>query len=146
MSTKKVFVELVQYLEANKDKKVSSLLKTVKEMTSTKKSNQTVIYKDNKPYAIYCYYHKQWELVKDVPFGSKKSNKSGLNNMCKVGTNQWTKQQAEAKKAKAKLLDDVTNGKIDPKDLKVLLDQIEEQRNRIDMKDAPKGTKEAPQL
>lgn len=145
MSTKKQFVELMSYLTTNKDKKVADILEDIKQFTEVKKNANTVIYKNDKPIAIFCYYHKQWELLSEVEYGKKASHKSGYNTMCKVGTNQWTKQQAEARKSKEQLLDDVENGKVKPQDLKARLNEIEEHRLRIEMKGAPKGTKNPPQ-
>ncbi len=147
MSTKQAYVEIIDFLERNKSKNVNEILETVKQMTESKKHNETVLYDDKgAPFAIFCYYHKQWELLSEVEYGKKKSSKSGFNTMCKIGTNQWTKQQSEAKKAKASMLDEVAKGKIKPQDINSRLEQIEKDRLRIEMKGAPKGTKAQPQL
>ncbi len=143
MSTKKAFVTLVALLEQNKDKKVSSILEQVRELTQAKKNVSTV--RKNaagKITHIFCYYHKQWEDIKIAEYGSKASSATGLNTMCKVGVNKWTKQQSVAKNAKTDLLDEVATGKVKPEDIKKRLDEIEVNRNKIDMKDAPAGTKE----
>lgn len=145
MATKKMFVELVSFLEQNKDKKISDILETVKDMTMAQKQASTVIKdKDGNITHVFCYYHKQWENIKEVEYGKKKSHHTGLNTMCKIGVNKWTKQQAVAAKAKAALLEEVAEGNVKPQDIQIKLDEIENNRNKIDMKDAPQGTKEAP--
>ena len=145
MSTKKQFIELVEFLESNKDKKVLTIMSTIKLMTESKKVNQTIVYdKANKAYAIFCYYHKVWELVSEVEYGAKASSKSGLNTMCKIGTNHWTKQQSTAKKSKDQLLSDVTAGKVEPKLMKDKLAEIETTRVTINKEKQPKHSIEMP--
>ncbi len=149
MSTKKVYIEMVAFLESHKDSKVADILKSNEfiEIIEAKKNSNCVLKDANdKVVAIFCYYHKQWELLSKVEYGSKASSATGFNTMCKIGVNKWTKQQNDAKKAKANLLDEVAEGKLDPKDINPRLDTIENARNKIDMKDAPKGTKEAPKV
>lgn len=145
MSTKKQFVELLSFLEKNKSSKVSDILSQVAEMCEAKKNHTTVIKDDNgKVTHIFCYYHKQWEDVSKVEYGKKASSATGLNTMCKVGVNKWTKQQSDAKNAKAELLDKVVSGEAKAENVKQQLDEIELKRVKIDMADAPKGTKEMP--
>ena len=144
-NTKKMFVELVTFLNANKDKKVVDLWKTIEELTMSKKQEETVLYdKNNKVTHIFCYYHKQWEDVSSVEYGKKASSKSGLNTMCKIGTNLWTKQQANASKAKDEVLTGVEKGTIKPIDIKTKLDEVEAIRISIDKTNMPKGTKTMP--
>lgn len=130
VTIKKNFVELVQLLQNNKDKKVASILDEVLELVSSKKRESTVRYNDDGTVKeIFCWYHKEWEPVEW--YGAKKSSHSGYNTMCKAGVNQWTAQQAEAKKAKAKVLEDVAKGKIRPEDIQVELEKIEAERQKI---------------
>lgn len=147
MSTKKPFVQLISFLESNKDKKVSDILAEVKVMAESKKNAETVLYLDEdkkKPFAVFCYYHKKWELIKECEYGKKSSSASGLNTMCKEGTNQWTKQQSEAKRAKAALLDGVADGSVKPTELKQRLDAIELERVRIVPREDKKGSDKQP--
>ena len=140
MTIKKQFVSLVNLLEANKNKKVESILAEVIAMAELKKRDSTVMKdKDGKVVAIFCYYHKQWELLKDVPYGSKASSASGYNTMCKVGTSKWTKAQADAKKSKDDVLTGVMNGEIDPADVKIKLAEVEVKRLEVDSTDMPHG-------
>lgn len=130
VAIKKNFVELVELLQNNKDKKVSSILDEVLELVTSKKRETTVRYNDDGiPKEIFCWYHKEWEPVDW--YGTKKSSHTGYNTMCKVGVNQWTTQQAEAKKAKAKVLEDVAEGEIKPEEIQTELEKIEAQRQEI---------------
>lgn len=140
MTIKKAYVELVNFLEANKDKKVATLLDSILEMCESKKQSQTFLKdEEGNVIAIYCYYHKQWELLSEVPYGSKANSSTGFNTMCKVGTSKWTKAQSDAKKAKAELLDNVASGKIEPSSLTKLMSDIEEKRQEIDTTEMPNG-------
>jgi len=140
MSIKKQFVELVALLEANPNKKVSTILAEVIAMTESKKRESTVIKDaDDNVIAIYCYYHKQWELLSEVEYGAKKSSVSGYNTMCKIGVSKWTKAQSDYKKAKSQILDDVQDGTIDAGDIKTNLERVEQDRLEINMTDIPKG-------
>jgi len=140
MTIKKPYVSLVEFLEANKNKNVSSILEEVKLMCESKKTTSTTLYnEDGKLLAVFCYYHKQWELVKDTPYGSKANTQSGLNTMCKVGVSKWTKAQRDAKKANEELLTKVGCGDILPEDIKKHQEDIEEARLLIDTTDMPIG-------
>jgi len=139
MSIKKPYVSLVEFLESNQNKKVSSILEEIKLMCESKKTGSTLIKIDDKVVAVFCYYHKQWEIVEHVPYGSKINTQSGLNTMCKVGVSKWTKAQRDAKKAKESLLDGVSNGDINPADIKSLQIDIESARHVIDESDMPTG-------
>ena len=130
--TKKVFVELVELLEANANKKISTIMPQVMELVSSKVMAKTfVLDKDGEVFAIFCYYHKQWELVASTPYGKKASTATGLNSMCKAGTSSWTRQQRQAKMAKATLLDLVATGKVEPSTLPDKLALIEEARKEV---------------
>ena len=131
-TTKKSFIELVTFLKQNQDKKVSDVLEQIYEMTLSNKMAE-VTRKDEKGQLthIFCYYHKTWEDVKTIEYGQKASTETGLNTMCKIGVNQWTKQQAEFKKAKADLLIDVANEKVQPKEIKERLTTLESEKDRV---------------
>lgn len=128
---KKGFVDLVALLESNKNKKVSDILPLVLELATSKKIEKTFIKDDNGNVTqIFCYYHKQWEDV--ALYGKKASSHTGYNTMCKQGVNQWTKQQSEAKSAKAAMLDALESGKLQVSEIATRMAQIEEHRNRIE--------------
>ena len=130
MAIKKDFQLIVEFLEANQNKKVATILEQLREMCS---QQNTVTFKkdaEGNVTEIFCYYHKRWELVSEHEYGKKASNKAtGLNTMCKVGYNQWTKQQAAAKKAKEQLLARVAAG--EELDIATELELIEAQRQLI---------------
>ena len=144
MTIKKQFVELVALLEANPNKKVSTMLSEVYELAESKKKDTTYILDaEGQPFAIFCWYHKQWELVSDVPFGSKVSNPTGLNNMCKVGTSKWTKAQRDATKANTDILAQVASGELEPSKILDRQAEIELARTTMDITDMPVGHTES---
>ena len=123
MSIKKQYIDLHNFLVLNKNKKVSTILEELEEMMESKTRDTTSLYdKDENLVAIFCYYHKVWELVKDHDYGSKANSKTGLNTMCKLGVSKWTRQQVTLKNIESNLLEQVMNGTVkveDVKDLKV---------------------------
>lgn len=132
MAIKKDYVELVNFLETNKNKKVETILDLVREMCSQKV--ETTFRKDDEGNVthVYCYYHKVWEDVSQVEYGKKASNKAtGLNTMCKVGLNQWSKQQRVAQKEKNELLEKMAKGEVSQEEFTKELDAIELRRNTI---------------
>ena len=140
MAIKKSYTDIVNFLQANENKKVSTVLDEILAMCESKKQSSTFIKdSDGKIVAIYCYYHKQWEILIDVPYGSKANSTTGFNTMCKVGTSMWTKQQRNAKKANEELLDNVMNGNILASDIQGHKDDIEAVRKTINLTDMPTG-------
>ena len=148
MGVKKAYVELVAYLEANKDSKVKTILAGAIELCSAKSGGAggagANFKKDDKGKVthVFCYYHKMWEDVNEVAFGVKSTSPTGLNNMCKEGTSQWTKQHRASKKANEDLLNDVSEGKVDPKDLKGLRADIEASRAIVVPREDKQGVKD----
>lgn len=140
MTIKKAFVELIDFLEANENKKVSTIIEEAKLMC-TSKTAQTTSIKDanDNVIAIFCYYHKQWELVDEVEYGSKASSATGLNSMCKVGTSLWTKAQRTAKQENADLLTKVGSGEVAVEDIAAEQAAIEHRRTTIDETNKPAG-------
>ena len=133
MTIKKAYVNVVNFLEANQNKKVSTILDELKALCESKTQQSTVM-KDSegKTIAIFCYYHKQWELVDETVYGLKSSSKTGLNTMCKLGTNKWTKQQKDAKKQEAELLSWVIDQSISIEEAETMKKDIETNRQVID--------------
>lgn len=130
MTIKKSFVEIHNILSSNQDKLVSDILDELMPIFESKqrdKNHKT----DEHGLWIFCYYHKEWELVKQVEYGKKANTSTGLNSMCKVGTNQWTKQQREFKKARADLLDLVATGELAIEDINEEIAKLEEEKDRI---------------
>lgn len=137
MSTiKKVFSELNELLQANKDMLVSDLMPQLTKLMSAKVGGSEVgatNLKDNEGnvIAIYCYYHKKWELLADHEYGLKASSVTGYNSMCKIGVNAWTTQQRITKKATEALLTKLQSGELTLELLPEAKAEIEEQRNAI---------------
>jgi len=133
MAIKKIFEDVIELLEANKQKKVSSILAEVIDLATAKRRTGVVTYhkEGDTVVAAHCAYYNQWFLVEEVEFGEKKSAASGLNPMCKEGLSKWTKQQRVARIDKDKLLQSVIEGDTDAKDLKKLLAKIEDARVEV---------------
>lgn len=124
-NVKKAYVELVELLEANENKKVSSIMDKVLELVTSKQQSKTYLTNDKGEVThIFCYYHKKWEPLAEVEFGKKKHSASGFNSMCKEGVNQWSKQQRDAKKLEQELFDKLLKGELST-------DEAQEQREAI---------------
>lgn len=138
MAIKKAYQDIVSLLEANADKKVSSILEQVVALASAKGGGggAGAFIKDAKgtTVAIFDYYFKRWmPLVgtKAVEFGAKANTATGLNSMCKEGVSHWTKAQRVAKQANADLLTRVASGEIQPSDIAAEQAKIEATRQEI---------------
>ena len=111
--------DILDFLEINKDKKVSTIRVELQEMldqlsVSNRPLGRTyLVGPDNKVFAIYCYYHKQWELLSEVEYGQKVSSSTGYNTMCKIGVREWTRQQKLIKMIPGEILKLVETGKLD---------------------------------
>ena len=131
MSTiKKGFQEVYSILIANEDKKVSTVMDELIEIMTSKQRDKNH-FEDDDGLHVFCYYHKIWELTDQVEYGKKVNTATGLNSMCKVGTNQWTKQQREFKKSKADLLNQVASGELAIEDINDKISELEEIKDQI---------------
>ena len=128
---KKVFQEVYELLNSNQSAKVSKLLPQLVELMCAKTNQETSYKVDGQVVAVYCYYHKVWELVSDHEYGAKASTNTGLNTMCKVGVSNWTKQQREAKKAQELLLNSLADGSVTLDQIQTKKEEIESARNVI---------------
>ena len=130
-NVKKVFEEVVELLELHREEIVKDIFPAILELVTAKSPLKVTYHHEGELVAIYCYYHKQWELLSEVEYGAKKSSKTGFNTMCKKGVSHWTKQQRVGKKANADLLTGVATGAIEPALLPVELARIEEEKKAI---------------
>ena len=130
-NVKKVFIDIANLLEVNKNKKVSTILPQLLELMTAKNSGGSDIGKtflkdeNDEVVAIYCYYHKKWELVLECEYGSKKGTATNLNTMCKEGVSHWTKQQRVMKKGKEELLNLVMDGEVAREDIGSAMAELE---------------------
>jgi hypothetical protein len=132
MSTiKKMFVEVHEILSSNQDKKVSEVLDQLMPLFESKQRDKNHRTNENGELEIFCYYHKQWENTEEVEYGKKANTATGLNSMCKIGTNQWTKQQREFKKAKADLLELVADGSVSAEEIPARIEELEAEKDKI---------------
>jgi len=129
MSVKKAYTNLISFLEVNADKKIKSVLEEIKDMCSAKSagSSATTAYRneDGVVTFIRCGYFGLWMPVSHVEFSPKAGSASGYSPMSKEGTNLWSKQQRDEKKAKEDLLNQMVAGDIKHEDLGALMEQIE---------------------
>ena len=131
MSTiKKGYVEVYNILVANKDKKISSIMDQLLPIMESQQRDKNH-FEDNDGLHVFCYYHKEWELTQQVEYGKKVNTSTGLNSMCKVGTNQWTKQQREFKKSKSELLDLVSKGELNIENINDEIEKLEVEKDSI---------------
>lgn len=135
---KKQFVELAAILEAeeNQNKKVKSILPQLLELMTKANSASGASHtfkrdEEGNVTEIFCYYHKEWEVVADVEYGTKKNTATGLNTMCKQGVSNWTKQQRAKKQAESALLADLAAGKVAIEDLPAKQEAIAEAAKEI---------------
>jgi flagellar motor component MotA len=127
---KKIYQEVHAILSANENKKVKDILPLLEPIMEAQQRDKNH-FEDQHGLWIFCYYHKEWELTSQVEYGKKANTATGLNSMCKVGTNQWTKQQREFKKFKSELLDKVASGEISADQIESEIEKLEEDKNRI---------------
>jgi hypothetical protein len=131
-NVKKVYLPLIELLENNQNKKVSTLLPEILELVQSKQVSRSYKTDENGCLThVFCYYHKLWEPVNDVEFGSKRNTATGLNTMCKEGLSNWTKQQREYRRAKENILDKVANGTIAPQDIDTRLAELEKAKQVV---------------
>ncbi len=127
---KKGFVEVHSILVENEDKKVSEIMDLLMPIFVSKQRDKNHFTNEHGLW-VFCYYHKTWELVSQVEYGSKVNTSTGLNSMCKVGTNQWTKQQREFKRDRSALLDLVLSGDLAVEDIKEKTNELEDIKDSI---------------
>ncbi len=136
MQVKKQYEAIYAILEANKNRKVSTVLPELIELMQAKRGGSDIgktflKTEEGDTYAVYCYYHKQWELVSEAEYGKKANTATGLNTMCKEGVSQWGKQQRNFKKGKDDLLMQVANQELSAEELPALMDELEANRTVI---------------
>lgn len=135
---KKQYTEIFELLQANQNRKVSTLMPELVALMQAKSGGSDIgktFLKDEEgnTYAVFCYYHKRWELVGDnaIAYGAKANTATGLNTMCKEGVSNWSKQQRLYKKAKDALLEQVADQTITADELPAKLNELEEERKAI---------------
>lgn len=115
---KKMYQEIHQLLADNQNKKIKTLLPQLEELMAKKKNlsgQEKTFIKDDEGtvIAIFCYYHKKWELLADVEYGAKKGTATEYNTMCKEGVSKWTKQQRVRKADEANILTKLASGELE---------------------------------
>lgn len=136
MAIKKAFVEIVNFLEENSQKKVASILDDVIAMSSAKTGGggKATSFHRNEAgdvVAVRCFYHKLWMSPLVVEFGKKASSATGLSSMCKEGVSKWSRQQREYKRGKEELLENIASGEIDQSGLQSALAELENAKSEV---------------
>lgn len=142
MTIKKSYADVVAFLEANKTKKVATILldeEFLALVSQTKQAKTFLTNADGEVIAIYCYYHKQWELLSEVEFGKKASSTTGYNTMCKIGVSKWTKQNNQAKQVGQTVLDMLENDEITSAQITETREHLLAKAKIIDTEDMPIG-------
>jgi hypothetical protein len=136
MNVKKQFEELYALLEANQNKKISTVMPQLVELMSRKaggaNDGKNHYVDDNGTTWVFCYYHKKWESTLLAEYGQKKGTSTGLNTMCKEGVSAWTKQQRTKKQAEAGLLAKVSSGELDPSGIGAEMTRIAEEAKTVE--------------
>lgn len=127
MNIKKQFESIHSLLVENQGKKLGKeLMSKLEELMISKTMTKTFKLDDEGNVSqIFCYYHKVWEDVNEIPYGKKSSTSHGLNTMCKQGVSNWTKQQRVLKVAKEELLSQVADETIQASDLPSIIKELE---------------------
>lgn len=142
MTIKKSYAEIMSFLEANATKKVSTILADkdfLALVSQTKQAKTFLTDEQGEVIAIYCYYHKQWELLSEVEYGKKASSTTGYNTMCKVGVSKWTKQNNAVKQVGEQVLEMLEQGKIQASEIQSTKDALLANAKVIDTDDMPIG-------
>lgn len=134
---KKAYVDLVNFLQENADKKVKTVIDEVIEMCSAKAGGgggaaSTFVKEGDEVVAVKCYYHGTWMDPRIIDFGAKANSATGLNNMCKAGVSKWTKQQRAFAKGKDSLLQRVTDGELKPEQIGAEMEALEAARGHVE--------------
>jgi hypothetical protein len=130
-----MFSAIVDLLEANVDKKVSSVIEQVIKLAEAKTgggggvSAYHVV--EDVVVAVRCAYHKLFFDPRVVDFGAKTSSATGLSSMSKDGTAKWNAQYKTAKEAEAGLLTRLTAGEIEVADIATEQEAIATERAEI---------------
>lgn len=142
MTIKKSYAEIISFLEANATKKVSTILADkdfLLLVSQTRQAKTFLTDEHGEVIAIYCYYHKQWELLSEVDYGKKASSTTGYNTMCKVGVSKWTKQNNAVKQVGEQVLEMLEQGKIQASEIQSTKDALLANAKIIDTDDMPIG-------
>ena len=133
MAIKTADLNVYNFLQANQDKTVSDVMSELVKLMSGSDRIESAHRKNElgEVTHVFCYYHKCWEDVTQHAYGAKAGTATGLNSMCKVGVNQWSKQQRIAKHAKSVLLECVASGEVAASDIPAALAEIEAARTAI---------------
>lgn len=131
-NVKKAFQPLVDLLTNNSDKVVEDLMPEIYKLVLSTQMTSTCRRDDEGNVThIFCYYHKKWEDISEVEYGTKASSTTGLNTMCKEGLAHWNKQNRDYKKNKSLILDRIVEGTLSPSEVESELEKLEIEKVKI---------------
>ena len=118
--------KIKKFLTDKKDAKISTIHDELLNMIaaelnkkSAQKSSTSRRDENGDVTEIFCYFHKVWEDVNVHAYGSKKGSTTGKNTMCKRGVRGWTETQKHIKLLDGKLIEEISSGKLDIKNLQL---------------------------
>lgn len=129
--------EIIAYLNDNENKKVSTvkneLINMISELTKRKTGPAQTHIRDanNEVIAIFCYYHKKWEILEHAEYGLKKHSTHGFNTMCKEGVSRWTKQNNKRKQIGNIILEELSSGILNAESIALRKQELEEECNIV---------------
>ncbi len=126
---------LIAFLTANKDKRVSTVLKEAIELATARTGGgggaRSYHLVDNVVIAAKCGYFDMWFKQGgdgDMEFGTKTSSPSGLNSLSKEGAAAWAKQNTAHRKSRDALLMSIADGETEISEMPALLQGFEDAR------------------
>ncbi len=122
---KKDFIELVSFLEENKEKKVKTILPTIINMVEAKRGRtpSPECWVDDTLIGKYCTYHDKWEPISQF----RQDNEGKYPSVCLFGSRARAKAAAAKKASEAALLEKVVSGEVSVEDLPAEKAAIDEQ-------------------
>ena len=125
---KQQYVSIIEFLQANQDKKVKTILPELIEQCGVQRTRNSdvTLYDGDMLIAVFCGYHKKWELVSEIEYGIKAGTKTGLNSLCKEGNKHQAAQSRKYSEEAAKLADAMMNGELSIEDAKEEKKKLEE--------------------
>ena len=139
---KKVFVELIEFLEANSKKNVGTILEEVRTLAAAKKGGGGGALNHHRDeqgniIAARCAYYDQW--FDPSNFGLKAGTTSGLNNMSTVGLKMHTRANTLLATTKNTLAAQFATDEISGEDFKVGYEAAKVAHATKDTENKPEG-------
>ena len=119
---KKQYEDIITLMQANPKRTLGTFMKDkafIDLVTASRRATSYLSMTDNPKdaYAVFCGYHKQWELIVTdeeglCNYGTKSTSPTGHNTMCKVGHADWSATQRELAKVDQIVLSELMAGEL----------------------------------